>query len=327
MKQGIGTLSVFLLLSISITSKAQDPIFSQFFSAPTYLNPAFAGANDCSQIVFNYRNLPWSDFGTFSTFNFSIDTYVPHVRGGLALLLTSDHQGGLVVNNHLSGIYSHKIKFSEDFYVNLGLQGGYFRKNLQWDRLVFSDQIDPATGQILPQTESPPTQTWIDGIDFSSGVLFYGHRFYGGFAAHHLTSPNTGLFQSYDWPRKFTAHIGFYLPLRQGGFGRNKVEEIFISPNMIYQQQGQNKRFNYGLYAGFSRFVTGIWFRHRELVPATMILLVGLQLENYKIGYSYDYSLSGYSGVLNGAHEVSISFNFNCHQKNKRRIILNCPIF
>ncbi len=327
MKGGILAICFYLFLSIPSVSKAQDPIFSQFFSASTYLNPAFAGANDCSQLVFNYRNLPWSGFGTFSTFNFSIDTYLPKLSSGLAFLLTSDHQGGLVYNNQISGIYSHRIKLSEDFYVNLGLQGGYFRKNLRWDRLVFSDQIDPATGQILPQTESPPPQTWTDGVDFSSGLLFYGNGFYGGFGVHHLTSPNTGFFEAFELPKKYTAHAGFFLPVKQTGFGVNKSEEIFISPNIILQQQGQHKRLNYGLYAGISSFVAGVWFRHQKLLPATMIFLVGLQLDGYKIGYSFDYSLSGYSGALYGAHEVSISYNFNCNQKNKRRIILNCPIF
>ena len=312
---------------ISLSSKTQDPIFSQFFSAPTYLNPAFAGANDCSQMVLNYRNLPWSDFGTFSTFNFSIDAYVRQIRGGLALLVTSDHQGGLIMQNNISGIYSHKVKFSDEFFVNFGVQGSFFRKDLRWDNLVFANQIYPATGEVFPQTESPPAQTWVDGIDFSSGVLFYGQRFYGGVAVHHLNTPENGFFGSFYLPRKYTAHLGLHLPLRYSGRGFSQREEVFVSPNLIYQQQGHHKRINYGLYAGFSSFVTGVWFRQDLSLPSTIIFLLGLNLENYKIGYSYDHSLSGYSGVMNGAHEISISFNFNCHQKNKRRIILNCPIF
>jgi len=315
------------LSAISISVKAQDPIFSQFFSAPTYLNPAFAGAGDCSQLVFNYRNIPWDNFGTFSTFNFSFDAYIPKIRGGIGLLLTSDHQGGLIMQNQISGIYSHKLKISNDFFINFGIQGGYFRKDLRWDNLVFPNQIDHTTGEILPQTETPPPQLYADGIDFSSGLLFYGPRFFGGVAVHHLTSPQKGFFDSYYWPRKYTAHLGFHIPVKDSGFGARKQEEIFISPNLIYQQQGQHKRINYGLYAGFSSFVVGAWFRQDFSLPSTLILLIGLQHENYKIGYSYDHSLSGYSGPFNGAHELSISFNLNCRQKNRRRFILNCPIF
>jgi type IX secretion system PorP/SprF family membrane protein len=317
----------FFLVSLSFSSKGQDPIFSQFFSAPTYLNPAFAGASDCSQMVFNYRNLPSPQFGTFSTFNFSADTRIPRIGGGIGLLVTSDHQGGLIMQNQISAIYSHKVKISDDFFVNLGIQGGYFRNELHWDKLVFYDQINPSTGEVFPQNESPPAQTWIDGIDFASGILFYSERIYGGVAIHHLNTPERGFFATIGWPRKYTAHLGLHLPLKHSGFGLNKTEDLFISPNLVYQQQGPHKRINYGMYAGFSSFVAGLWFRQNLTLPSTLIFMVGLQLEKYKIGYSYDHSLSGYSGVLSGAHEISVSFNFNCGQKNKRRHILNCPIF
>jgi hypothetical protein len=35
---------------------AQDPQYSQFYAAPLYLNPAFAGATGQNRIGINYRN-------------------------------------------------------------------------------------------------------------------------------------------------------------------------------------------------------------------------------------------------------------------------------
>ena len=45
----------------------QDPIFTQFYSNPIYLNPAFSGTNKCPRFVMNYRN-QWPAFpGAFIT--------------------------------------------------------------------------------------------------------------------------------------------------------------------------------------------------------------------------------------------------------------------
>ncbi len=48
------TLVVFVLMSDKIFS--QDPQFSQYHSAPLYLNPVFAGTTQTHRFIANYRN-------------------------------------------------------------------------------------------------------------------------------------------------------------------------------------------------------------------------------------------------------------------------------
>ena len=43
-KTGIALFAFFFSTHIAF---AQDPAFSQFYANPLYLNPAFAGTNDC----------------------------------------------------------------------------------------------------------------------------------------------------------------------------------------------------------------------------------------------------------------------------------------
>ena len=47
-------ISVFALIFITNTASAQDPAFSQFYANPLYLNPAFAGTNDCPRVNLNF---------------------------------------------------------------------------------------------------------------------------------------------------------------------------------------------------------------------------------------------------------------------------------
>lgn len=320
---------VFISIAMTFTGNAsgQDAIFSQHFSTPTYLNPAFAGTIECSRLVFNYRNQPYPDFGTFSTFNFSYDQPVEALRGGLGILATSDYQGGLIMRNHISAIYSLHFQLSRDLHLNFGAQAGYLRKDLNWNNLVFPDQYDPSTGETLPITENPPDQTYRHAADFAAGILLYNERFYGGAAIHHLTRPEESLFGNHPLPLKITAHLGFHFPLGQTGPAYNREEKFFISPNIIFQHQAPFNRINYGFYAGISKMVAGIWLRQDFSLPETLIFMLGLNQGKYRVAYSYDHSLSGFSGIFHGAHEISVLLNLHCKPKNMRYRILNCPSF
>ena len=47
---------LYFLFLVPEKAQAQDPEFSQFYAAPLYLNPAFAGSARCPRIGLNYRN-------------------------------------------------------------------------------------------------------------------------------------------------------------------------------------------------------------------------------------------------------------------------------
>jgi type IX secretion system PorP/SprF family membrane protein len=318
-------IAVILMLPMKVAG--QDAIFSQFFSSPLYLNPAFAGAQNCNRLVMNYRNHPYPDFGTFSTFNFSYDQFARSLSGGVGLMLTSDHQGGLLMKNQLSAVYAYHLQVAQNLFINFGAQAGYYRKDLNWNRLVFSDQWDPFTGETLPQTETPPDQTFRHAANFATGILVYSDVFYGGLAAHHLTQPQESFFSDYRLPIKYTAHFGMTIYPGSRGPARMQQQGLYLSPNIIAQSQDGYHRINYGLYAGAEPLVGGLWLRQNLRRPDSLIFLLGITHGNYRVGYSYDYSLSGFSGGLQGAHEISVSLNLHCGPKNMKYRILNCPSF
>ena len=72
MKKTTAILS--LLLSLSLLVNAQDPHFSQFFSSPLTLNPAFTGKFDGTlSVAGNYRN-QWPAFNNvYTTSTLSVD--------------------------------------------------------------------------------------------------------------------------------------------------------------------------------------------------------------------------------------------------------------
>jgi type IX secretion system PorP/SprF family membrane protein len=295
---------------------AQDAIFSQHFAAPMYLNPAFAGSGADSRLAFNYRNQPFPGFGTFSDFNFSYDLNVPGVYGGLGLIATSDHQGGLIINNALSVIYAYHLQASDNLFVNFAAQAGYRRKDIRWDSNDFADPTEP-----------PPAETWKHAADIAAGVLLFNENIYGGLALHHLNQPEVSFYGNERLPLKYTAHFGVFLEPTDRRRANTRSVDFFISPNVIFQQQGDFTRINYGFYAGIESFMAGVWFRHDMDNYNALVFMAGMKIGQYQLGYSYDYSLSGFSDATHGAHEISISILFKDPDREMSRRILNCPGF
>jgi hypothetical protein len=58
------------------------------------------------------------------------------------------------------------------------------------------------------------------------------------------------------------------------------------------------------------------------------ILCLGVSTPKFKVGYSYDITVSKLgNGVSGGSHEVSLGFNFACKKKPKNFRKISCPSF
>ncbi len=296
----------------------QDPIFSQFYANPLYLNPAFAGTARCWRVNMNYRNQWPGISGTYVTYSVSADRYFQDLSGGVGLLVTSDNAGqNTLTTTNVSGLYSYILRVSRTFNLNFGFQATYFQKSIDWNKLNFGDMIDARRGFVYDTQEKKQYDSR-SNVDFSAGVLGYSDKYYVGVAVHHITQPEEGLLGNSKLPRKITAHAGITIPL-----GGDKTNETFISPNILFQQQQDFRQLNLGLYATKGPFVLGMWYRGQDAA----ILLVGLQRNQFKIGYSYDVTVSKLSNATYGSHEISISKVFECKPARKKFRMVSCPSF
>jgi type IX secretion system PorP/SprF family membrane protein len=309
-------LVMFLALLIPGEAFSQDAIFSQFFASSLYLNPAFAGTNESSRLIMSFRNHPFPDTRGFSTLYGSFDMYVPTVSGGLALLTTTDNQGGLLARSQVAGIYSYHLQVMDDLFVNFGVQAGYFRQDIRWDRLEFTNP-----------SQEPPDNTLKHTADFAFGAMVFTDRVYGGVALHHITRPQISLFSEERIPLKYTAHLGFMIEPPEKRRAQTVAYEYILSPNLIYQKQGHNHRINLGFYGGIEPLIAGVWYRHNIANPNAVIFLLGFSANNFHVGYSYDHSLSGYTDLFHAAHEISISFYFLSAGQKQRQNVLKCPLY
>jgi len=314
--------SSFFALFFVINVSAQDPEFTQFYANPIYLNPAFAGTNICPRVNLNWRNQWPGVSGTFITYSASFDQHSEAIHGGLGLLVTTDQAANSLQTTRVSGMYSYQLKISRKFSIRMGMEATFFQKTLDWSKLTFGDMIDPRRGFVL-QTGDQPRGGSTAGLDFSAGFLGFSESFYFGFAAHHLTQPNESLIKEQSkLPMKLTAHAGAMIPLA-GAASQYQTEDAMISPNIIYRRQADFQQLNMGLYVKKGPLVGGVWYRNRD----AFIVLLGIQSDNLKIGYSYDVTISKLANATAGSHELSFQINFNCRPKKKTFRTISCPSF
>lgn len=302
-------------------AKAQDPEFTQFYSNPLYLNPAFAGSKRCPRICLNYRNQWPSLSGTYVTTSASYDQHVEGIYGGLGLLVTNDKAGEATLNTmNVSAIYAYQLKLGRTFSVRFGVQATYFQKSLDWNKLTFGDMIDPRRGFVF-QTGDVPRGGTVSNVDFSAGVLGFSENFYAGFSVHHLTEPNESLITGNSpMPMKFSGHAGAVIEL---GGGSKYSESSTLSPNILYRSQGTFQQLNMGLYVTTKAITFGAWYRNKDSFIAT----IGIKSDNVNIGYSYDVTVSKLTNASGGAHEISFGLVFPCKPKKRTFRTISCPSF
>ena len=203
-----------------------------------------------------------------------------------------------------------------------GARAAYYQKYLDWSKLTFGDMIDPRRGFIY-QTGDVPRGTGRRGFfDASAGMVAYTKNFYAGLAVHHLNRPDESMILGQSrLPMRFTAHAGANIKIGNKGRYSNNTS---LMPNIIYQYQNGFQELSIGTYLKYENFTVGAWYRNKD----AFILSFGVNTDNFRVGYSYDITVSKLGqGVSGGSHEVSLGFNLKCKKKPRDFRKISCPSF
>lgn len=327
MTRQILSFLVIILTSTTIV-RAQDPVFSQFYATPLLLNPAFAGTTFAPRISMSYRN-EWPSFAdagiAYSTYAASYEQFIPQANSGIGLMLMTDNAGdGLLKMTNVMATYAYRIAVNDDFQLKLGIEAGFRQYNLDWDKLVFLDQIDPINGPVSPTNEIQPDALNNTIFDAGAGLLAYSGQFYGGVSLHHLTTPNEGFLNVNDGlveglPLRLSMHAGAQFIVKEGNKRR---PASFISPNILYLKQGDQGQVNVGAYYNLGLVFAGGWYRHAFGNPDAAIAMVGVTYDILKIGYSYDFTLSSLAPT-GGSHEISVVINLENSERLRKKRFAN----
>lgn len=332
---------VSLIMScISIDfSYAQDPTFTQFYSNPMYLNPAFAGTANCPKLHLNVRD-QWPNIpGSFVTTSFSLDQNIPSINSGYGIQAVYDRAGEGILNyTQVSGIYAYNLKINKKFSVSGGAQVTFNHKFLDKEKLIFSDQITTSGGVTNQSAELANINGNATFVDFGLGLIVFSERYFLGASFHHINKPSDTFFSTYSVsgvvvegvsqvPVKTTVHGGANIPtngnVRKGIIG----DSPYITAGFIYQTQGAADQLNLGLSLTNKSLSGGVWYRVNSENSDAVMMVLGYEVDQYIIGYSYDYTVSELSNATGGAHELSLRIQLPCKVKPKKLEPIRCPKF
>ena len=187
-KRGLVLLVAMVLLCRMM---AQDAHFTQFYAAPTYLSPAFAGTGSQTRFALQYRDQWPSIPGAFVSSNLAVDHYLSELNSGVGMLVSYDRAGsGALRYTSIGAQYAYELRLKHKVYLRPALQFAYVNHAVDWSRLVFGDQL--ARGGNVDSYEGF-TQRNTKYTDLGGGLLYFTPKLWLGIGVHHLHRPNQSL--------------------------------------------------------------------------------------------------------------------------------------
>jgi type IX secretion system PorP/SprF family membrane protein len=321
-----------------LPSKAQDPVFSQAFLAPINLNPAAAGTGDYDlRISALYRRQWWTIPSQMNYMAFSIDKYLPGIKSGVGLLATNSDEGYLKKTG-IYGAYSYTVcagtvSAAENggnpkWFWTGGLQFGLAQSRINYDKLVFADELD--SRGVIPGAVSSADPAVNSGKlypDFAAGMFFNynltdNSRLLAGFSGHHINRPDESLTGD---------SMGSRLPVRWSGnlmYSYTNPEQTWsYSLAFLGYRQAHNSSFQTGVEITQNQLdlSLGLWyrgsvnFRDMNTVAMTVSFTISGKDKNrdkLRVGVAHDVQVGSNSySYTAGSSEIGFVWDHNTYEQ------------
>lgn len=302
----------------------QDPNFSQFNSNSLYYNPAYTGIHGGTRASMTYRRQYYRMPSYFKTYKFSFDTDLPEYKGlgGIGIMAVSDLEGDGFIRTQSIGLYtSVKVVASDNLTIFNGYKIDFIQKSIDWNNLVFSDELDQIDGPIYETSFIAPQESKIIFPDISVGLAAKyetspnkSHRnnniFKIGVSAHHITQPDQSLIGvDSKLSIRYVIHANANLTSK-------KLDDFVFAPGFYYQIQNEIETFSVGCIIYGKYPIIGTWYRSQNFNNGTLysdalVFIVGTYLGNYrnmKLSYSYDTPVSDLVTSVGSTHEICLTY-------------------
>ena len=319
------SLTFIALCYTSLSVRAQDVQYSQFYANPLYLNPAMTGGSEMTRIGVNYRN-QWPGLDqSFTSYSAHLDHYLFNVNSGIGVVFNRAEQSMANLSvTEIGATYSYRARLGFRSFLRFGGQVSYMERDAYFGNLVFGSQIDDQTGAIGDFSgENLGADVNHQFVDYSLGMMFNNENAWFGISAHHITQPNVSFVdgQISELPVKLSAHGGYKIDLSGGSsqnFMNSRRETRDLTLAFNYKNQGPFSQLDLGAQVNIQPLVLGVWYRGIPVSEVTqtnheaVIALVGISLGNgLDVGYSHDFTISSLgNGNTGGANEISIRYSF-----------------
>ncbi|WP_436491546.1 PorP/SprF family type IX secretion system membrane protein [Chitinophaga sp. ARDCPP14] len=309
-----------------LPAKAQQEVqFSQYIFNMLNLNPAYAGYRGGTSLNVIHRRQWRGIDGAPVTTGASIDglTNAKEERLALSGNFMLDEMGAQKTITAAMGA-TYRIPLDEEGAKRLcfGITGGILQYQLDGSVLEYVDDFDERVPVGRPTHIEP---------DATFGVLFYTPKYYITASVNNLLQA-TGM-KAYNWDGKLFTSIVREPHLYMGaGTVLNMGEHLKLKPSFLWKEDFKGPSnidltafmlIKEMLWLGVS-YRTGfqIWDKTNlqsglERQDAVSALVEVYATKWLRLGYAYDFTVSGLNSYQSGSHEISIGLLFLNKQKRE----------
>jgi type IX secretion system PorP/SprF family membrane protein len=292
-------------------SAQREPRWNHYMFNDFSFNPGVAGSRGAIStfLIHRYQWVNIAD-GSPRTTNLSLHAPVKFLHGGIGFNIVRDQ---IFVTDFTSLQLSYAYRASVfNGSLGVGVSGGILQTGFQGSRL------NPLqTGDVLV----PTANTTGLSPDFGFGIHYKDDDMFVHIASNRLNQPSINQLIGFSlytetFLRNFFVSAGYNIPIGS---------TFVLTPSFMIRNNASATQFDInaiGTYNG--KFWAGLGY---STFDAAMIMVGANVGKNFRVGYSYDYSLGALSGAHAGSHEIFIGYDFNIKFPPKQQITIRSPRF
>jgi type IX secretion system PorP/SprF family membrane protein len=269
----------------------QDPMYSMYLFDKMLINPAYTGSSNWAVGTLKYRQqfIGMDGSPVTETFNFHSPVQKKHIGWGFKII-----NDKIAVNSNINAslFYAYHLNFAGG-KLSFGLEGGIYNRKIDFTKLILNNPIDNSIPSI------PMNSTVPDG---SCGIYYQKKQFYAGLSDCHLLG-NTFNYKTTNAPK---SHLYSNLNYIMGNiFDLN--EKWSFEPSMLVKYQPAAPiQADVNAMLAYKNFIAaGVQYRTGDAVAVFFKITI---VENLRIAYAFDKTISGLTPYSRGANEIIISY-------------------
>lgn len=274
-----------------LTAQSDVQLSQQMFSKIN-TNPATTGISNYAH-VFLFARQQWVGVENApSTQMLNIQSYIEDIKSGLGFTITND---AFALTNTINAkfAYAYHVQTSRSGYFSMGLNIGVLYKRYNGSEIIFDND---------GETQNYLVNEGRVRMDFDLGIAYTSKQFSTGLSATHISN--------YIYTDDiFTIPMHFYY-FAEYNFIVNKNFSLLSHLDAMCPIDVVES-FDYFLASAnltgtlYNKFWVGFAYR----LTNVGVVLAGINLgPDFKIGYSYDFSLGTNKVSSKGSHEIMLTY-------------------
>ncbi len=292
MKLKLFIIVSFLFVQYNLFAQ-QEPMYSQYMFNTMALNPAYAGSREVFSTTLLARAQWVGIDGAPRSQTLSMDAPIKNKRIGVGLIAFND-KIGLTQNTGAHGSYAYRIRLKRST-LSMGLKLGIvqYAANLNQAILSTGNTSDDKGFQNNVSTLIPSA---------GAGIYINSDKYYIGVSAPNLYSKQIVT----DQDIKIYKYNHLFV---MSGYVFNLNNDFKLKPSILFKYVNGapmelDLNTNFWMY---DLIGLGVSYRTGDAVVG----MVEIQVRNnFRVGYSYDYTTTQLQKYNSGSHELMLRFEF-----------------